>query len=451
MERRAYLKLMIIFIVFAVFCITLVLCIQEEYYASALGLILGGLTLMFYAINLIKNKFLKIEKYIDCIYHEDFTNHINQSDKVSVLQHKVGLLNSKLKGKSQSDAFEFNVFSNIIESLSIGVLILKKQPDHSLSIYSSNSAFSQFLHIPKYYDWSLLSKKITPLLPYLSENNWTNQKLTISLVINQKEEHFFLKTSVTKTKNASFLILTLETIQQLIEKKEKESWYKLMNVMSHEIINSITPVKSLAENLQYLVEDETASSINNDTIDELKEGLEIINKRSNSITQFVDTYRRLTELPKPHLQPILIHKIINNTIKLVEKDLKDKAISLTFSYTETPYILGDQIQLEQVLINLITNSTFALIDSKSKKQIELFLYTHNKKVFVKITDNGSGISDEIKANIFVPYFTTRKQGSGIGLTLTKSILQAHNAHIYLENAQQPTVFMLSFPMTNPGV
>ena len=155
-----------------------------------------------------------------------------------------------------------------------------------------------------------------------------------SLSINDKKEEFFLKTSVTQTNEYGYLIVSLETIQQLIDKKEKEAWFKLMNVMSHEIINTITPISSLAENLDSLLQDENTDE---NTIKELSQGLQIIKRRSHHLTAFVDTYRKLAELPLPQKKEISLSKIIKNTLLLFEQELVRKNIDIDFNTTKDFY------------------------------------------------------------------------------------------------------------------
>lgn len=233
--------------------------------------------------------------------------------------------------------------------------------------------------------------------------------------------------------------MSLETIQQLIDKKEKEAWYKLMNVMSHEIINTITPISSLAENLEDLLQDEP----DKDTISELAHGLQIIKKRSHHLTSFVDTYRKLAELPLPQKTEINLTELVKSTLELYQQEFLSKNIQIEFNSKETHTIIADKQQIEQVIINLISNCLHATENNENPK-IEVSISEENKRTNLSITDNGIGISNDIKDNIFIPYFTTRKNGSGIGLTLSRSILEAHNGRIDFTSEKGKTTFSLTF-------
>ena len=220
----------------------------KDFIVNTVGFSLLFIFQIFLLMEYLKKIFADIEKSIDCLLYDDYSNTISSKKRINSLYNKTALLLEKHRKKSLLNTSEALILTNIIESLSIGVLILRKDIHQQIEVFQINKAFTDFLKIPKYYNWRLLKNKIGNLLDFISK--WDAIKHTISIDVNDAEESFFLKTSVTQTNEYEYLILSLETIQQLIDKKEKEAWYKLMNVMSHEIINTITPISSLAENLK---------------------------------------------------------------------------------------------------------------------------------------------------------------------------------------------------------
>ena len=212
-----------------------------------------------------------------------------------------------------------------------------------------------------------------------------------------------------------------------------------MNVMSHEIINTITPISSLAENLDSLLQEE----LDDETFVEISQGLKIIKRRSYHLTSFVDTYRKLAELPLPQKEKIDLINVIQNTLLLFEQEFSSKKIKIKFNNSTELYINADKQQIEQVIINLLSNCLYALVDIDNP-QITITLLQDNNRVHLTISDNGMGVSKEIKDNIFIPYFTTRKDGSGIGLTLSKSIIGAHNGSIHFKSEKGKTDFIMTF-------
>lgn len=437
MGKQQYFQLIIRITLIAINSIVAFYSYQNEYFVNSTGFFFLLIFQLFLLIDYIKQLLNDIEKSMDCLLHDDYSNTISAKKRKNPLHNKTALLLEKHRKQSLQKTSEELIFTNIIESLSTGILILRKSSDKEIDVFQLNKSFVEFLKIPKFYNWNLLQSKLGLLTELILE--WKQLRHTISLNINNEKESFFLKTSITNTNEYEYLVVSLETIQQLIDKKEKEAWYKLMNVMSHEIINTITPISSLAENLEGLLQDEP----DEDTIEELTHGLQIIKKRSYHLTSFVDTYRKLAELPLPKKTEINLTFLIKNTIQLYQQEFASKNIFIDFNTKENHKITADKEQIEQVVINLISNCLYAL-EGIANPKITIRISKENKRTYLTIIDNGIGISNDIKDNIFIPYFTTRKNGSGIGLTLSKSILEAHNGRIDFVSSKEETKFVLTF-------
>ena len=410
----------------------------NNYIINTIGFFLLLIFQLYLLIDYIKKLFNDIEKSMDCLLYDDYSNTISKEKRKNPLHNKTALLLEKHRKNSLQKSSEQLIFTNIIESLSIGILILRKDTDENIEVFQINKAFTEFLKIPKFYNWKLLKERIGKLTDFISK--WEAIKHTVIIDVNENTENFFLKTSVTQTNEYGYLIVSLETIQQLIDKKEKEAWFKLMNVMSHEIINTITPISSLAENLDSLLQEENTDE---ETIEELSQGLNIIKRRSHHLTSFVDTYRKLAELPLPQKKEINLTDLVQNTLLLFEQEFNQKNIEIDFKITDSYLIDADKQQIEQVIINLISNCLYAF-EGIEKPIITIDISSDKKRTHLSISDNGIGISEEIKDNIFIPYFTTRKDGSGIGLTLSKSIIEAHNGTIQFNSISGKTTFTLTY-------
>ncbi len=411
---------------------------SKNYIINTIGFSLFFIFQLFLFLNYLKKQFADIEKSIDCLLFNDYTNTIAKEKRKNPLHNKTALLLEKQRKLHLQKTSEQLIFTNIIESLGIGILILRKDIHQNIEVFQLNKSFTDFLKIPKFYNWNLLKSKMGKLAGFI--DHWKKIRHTITLTINEEKETFFLKTSITQTNQYEYLVISLETIQQLIDKKEKEAWYKLMNVMSHEIINTITPISSLAESLDSLLQEDN----DEDTLEELSEGLKIIKRRSYHLTTFVDTYRRLAELPLPNKQEVDLVTIVKNTLLLFEQEFSQKNINCVFKVNDSFIINADKQQIEQVLINLLSNCIYAFEETKAP-EIIITISSDKKRTLLTIVDNGKGIPDEIKENIFIPYFTTRKDGSGIGLTLSKSIMEAHNGNIHYYNTiVNKTNFTLTF-------
>ena len=439
MRQVQYLQLISRIVLLLANGILVFIAYTKGYTINTIGLIILLCFQTFLFINYIKNQFADIEKSIDCLIFDDYTNTIPVKKRKNSLYNKTAILLEKQRKQHLQKTSEQLIFTNIIESLSMGTLILRKSSGNDIEVFQLNKSFLDFLKIPRFYNWNLLKTKIGNLTDFIIA--WKKFRHTVTLQVNDEKETFFLKTSVTKTNEYEYLVVTLETIQQLIDKKEKEAWYKLMNVMSHEIINTITPISSLAESLSTLLQEDT----DEDSLMELSEGLQIIKRRSSHLTSFVDTYRKLTELPLPKKQQIDLLTIVDNTLLLFEKAFAEKNIYCEINTRASFIVNVDKQQIEQVLINLISNSIYALEGVDSPKILIEIATKNSNRTTLSITDNGKGIPKEIKDNIFIPYFTTRKNGSGIGLTLSKSIMEAHQGTIhYTADKPNKTKFTLTF-------
>ncbi|WP_371414595.1 PAS domain-containing sensor histidine kinase [Flavobacterium sp. 140616W15] len=211
-----------------------------------------------------------------------------------------------------------------------------------------------------------------------------------------------------------------------------------MKVISHELLNSITPIRSISQNLQELVEQDSISS---DDLEDIKNGVGTMLRRSDLLQKFVEGYRKLAMQPSPQKEKIDLLQLIEYCLQIMNPLFKEKGIEVINTITFKYWLFVDQQQIEQVLINLLTNSMHALENTESK-QISIAAEIKENRIFIKITDNGSGIDEEIENKVFLPFFTTRKEGAGIGLTLSKSIIEAHGGYLDFKNQDGKTTFVI---------
>lgn len=245
-------------------------------------------------------------------------------------------------------------------------------------------------------------------------------------------------------------LLTLQNIQGELQKQEAEAWQNLTRVLRHEIMNSITPISSLTSTLREILEHDLAQQgdhfeMNNETAEDLKEGLYTIENRSKGLIKFIDAYREYTSLPKPIIATVRLKELIEKVAKLMKDEFKKKDIAFQANCTSDYLtIQADEEMIEQVLINLLKNAKEALGD-KEQANVELLAHYHEGFVKIEISDNGPGIIKEAIENIFVPFYTTKRTGSGIGLSLSRQIMQLHGGTITAQSDPDvKTIFTLSF-------
>lgn len=245
-------------------------------------------------------------------------------------------------------------------------------------------------------------------------------------------------------------LVTLQNIQSELQRQELEAWQNLTRVLRHEIMNSITPISSLTATLKEILQHDLVKvgdhyELRNEGAEDLNDGLTTIAKRSQGLIQFIDAYREYTSLPQPKLKPVVVYDLLKSVEHLMRHDLKKTQIAFTMQCDSPEMTLeADAEMIEQVLINLIKNAIEGCAHTQQPK-IELLAKHVDENVVIEVADNGVGIIREALDKIFVPFFTTKKTGSGIGLSLSRQIMQLHNGYLTVKSDPGvKTVFTLRF-------
>ena len=254
-----------------------------------------------------------------------------------------------------------------------------------------------------------------------------------------------------KVKEKLIILATINNIQSVLEEQETEAWQKLIRVLTHEIMNSITPIASLSSTLDIMLKSITdggniREDMDMDTVTEIQQALQTINKRSTGLLHFVNTYRNLTRIPKPNFKIFPVTDLYKNIYLLMEEELVESKIKFVTSVEpDNIRVSADEQLIEQVIINLIRNSIHAL-EGRKDPTIELKAYYNKRgRVTMQVTDNGAGILPEVLDKIFIPFFTTKQSGSGIGLSLSRQILRLHNGTISAYSVpDKETAFTMTF-------
>jgi signal transduction histidine kinase len=245
-------------------------------------------------------------------------------------------------------------------------------------------------------------------------------------------------------------LVTLQNIQPELQKQELEAWQNLTRVLRHEIMNSITPISSLTSTLREILDHEMTQKdghyeLKDEGADDLREGLATIENRSKGLIKFIDAYREYTSLPKPKMATVRLKDMIEKVAMLMKTELRKTKIDFQFEYSsEYLTIQADEEMIEQVLINLLKNAIEALNETENPKLRLIGRYDENA-IKIEVVDNGPGIIKEAREHIFVPFYTTKRTGSGIGLSLSRQIMQMHNGSLSVESEPDvQTTFTMKF-------
>ena len=268
----------------------------------------------------------------------------------------------------------------------------------------------------------------------------------VNLEMRDETLKVLISDTVFQLEDSSFKLIVLQNIEETLNKNESEAWKKLLSVMTHEIMNSIAPISSLSETLQNEVQKKLTDSKNHElNLEDLNAGISSIMKRSEGLMKFAKTYRTLNKVSQVNKSRIKIDELFKTIGDLMSPSLNQKQLFLEFKNNDPKLELNIDVHLiEQVLINLILNARDACEDRPDSK-VSISAEKLRDSIMVKIIDNGKGIPEEILDTIFVPFFSTKKTGSGIGLSISKQIMMLHNGRIQVMSEEgKGTVVSLIF-------
>lgn len=338
----------------------------------------------------------------------------------------------------------FQLIKTILEQVPVGVIVLKPINNHieNAEIVFFNMAASNLLQVPAYKYWHRVRNHLPEFAAEVSDI-MEGGKRFIELKIQDKLTQLSTEVIPLNLQHAAHIIISFQNIKDEIEQKESEAWNRLIGVISHEILNSITPISSLSDTVSAMVHDK--DHLDAEDLEDLKPALFTIKRRSEGLLDFVKDYRLMAELPTPVLKSHTIGEILQHISILMQPFASGKNIRLIVMQTSSKITLRLDIKLiEQALINLVTNSIYAL-EEVENPSINIDYRLENNRLFIDVADNGKGMTPELLEKVFVPFFTTRKNGSGIGLTITRNIMKMHQGSVEVSSMPyEKTVFSLVF-------
>lgn len=338
----------------------------------------------------------------------------------------------------------FQLIKTILEQVPVGVIVVKNNEDDikQANIVFFNMAATNLLNIPAYKYWHRLTQHI-PQFAQAIEAIAGGGKRFMELKIQDKLIQLSTEVIPLNLYQTDYTIISFQNIKDEIEQKESEAWNRLIGVISHEILNSITPISSLSDTVNGMITNK--ETLTQEELEDLKPAIQTIKRRSEGLLDFVKDYRLIAELPTPDLQHHTIGEILQHIKVLMQPFASGRNIILKIEQTSSKISLQIDLKLiEQALINLVTNSIYAL-EGIAQPVIEINYRLDQNRLFLEVSDNGKGIEEELIEKIFVPFFTTRKTGSGIGLTITRNIMKMHRGSIDIHSVPfERTTFSLVF-------
>lgn len=384
-------------------------------------------TQLVFAIELtyyLRNTQRKVSRFFESATHQDFSFTFTKNVKNPDIKELHKALNNvaqryREKKLQAEENIKFN--ETIIDQIPLGILIfdhgnkLTRYNNHARKILGDNTTAHVQKLLEKYNflpDLPGYSSSPAPFITELAKN-----EATIKLALH--EQRFVHN-------KKQYKILTLQNFSETLDKNELESWQNIIRVLTHEIMNSLTPVVSLSETVLQLSKQEGQEEA-------IRQSLEIVQRRSQGLLGFVHSYRKITNIKPLQKTVFKVSELLSSIAILKSEELRGLSVRLTAETIPDDIELeADYELLEQVIINLINNAKDAVVGTENAYIKVKAEFDYLNKVKISVSDNGSGVSADVLDKIFIPFFTTKKLGTGIGLSLSKQIAIMHGGSLYFE-------------------
>ena len=391
---RFTLKVLCTTVLLTLSAYALVACLLHDFYFSAFGCLLVQVFLIIYIVSMQKHLLSTMLGTIELIRMGDTSDRVSSSKGClgRTLVRELNLTFDIFRQRLQSEAIRQHYYEQVLDEVDTGVLVCKEDGEITWQNRASILMLGSMHGLPQEWIATRSAHKVTH-----THHNTVYEMLVCS-------RKFVLD-------RQTYRIVSLRDIHEVIEETEIEAWQKLVSVLTHEIMNSLTPIIGLSESADGM--DERADS-----------ALAVIHRRSKGLLEFVNNYRKLTRIPQPQMESVPVQEYFND----LEQFYGDR-IRCNVSPSALK-VYADPRQLMQVLVNLVKNASEAsngVIELNASRMAD-------GNIEISVRDYGHGILPEVMDSIFVPFFTTKPQGSGIGLSLCKQIVKQHRGRLQVKSS-----------------
>ncbi len=401
----------------------------------------------------------QLSGFLTAVKHGDFSQTFRDKDLGSSFSDMVGLFNEvmeKLRLTRSQQEEQYRYLQTVIHHVGVGLISFGGDGRVDLL----NHAAKQLLKVSHLNNINHLARQNQPLAEALLSLKHGEKAL---VKINEGEMELMIRAAEFRLQEQKYTLVSLQNIVMELQEKETEAWQNLIRVLTHEIMNSMTPITSMAATLLDLLGSSPAAGtveknpggvpapaesmvMDEETLEDMTAALTTIRKRGQGLTHFIESYRNLTLLPKPSFKLFGVAELFGRVEKLMEHKFKERGIGFRWRVEpESLELTADIGLLEQVIINLVLNAVDALEDV-SEPELELSAEVDDVgRPVIRVVDNGPGIVAEAVDRVFIPFFTTKQKGSGIGLSLTRQIMKLHRGTVNVQSVPDvKTVFSLKF-------
>ncbi|WP_420386480.1 sensor histidine kinase [Roseivirga sp.] len=414
---------------------------STHFWLVSFWLSLAWVIVLINLIRYVERSRRELAYFLLAIKQGDFTNtyHFKKTSDLNYAFHEI---NQVMQELSREKASNLLYLQTIVEHVRVAVICFDQEYKVKLFNQAAKSLFGK-RQASSIKNIETISEPIARVIMKMGNG----ERELIKVNLNGQIFNLSMLATEFVLQDQKYKLVSFQDIKSELEAKEIESWQKLIRVLTHEIKNSVIPISTLSEVILQMLRSEDGSvdlsKLDQESVEDIVGGIETIESRSKGLAHFVSTYDQLTKIPKPKLNNQNIKPLINNTLKLFKADTDKHNIEICAILTDTQINIDSDL-IEQVLINLIKNAIEA-IRSLDKPSLTLQTEELDQEILVTIKDNGEGIPEEILDNIFVPFYSTKEGGSGIGLSLSRQIMRLHKGQLSVETSPSGTSFTLHFP------
>jgi two-component system nitrogen regulation sensor histidine kinase NtrY len=445
--RSFNLTLVFRLVVFGTLTASLGILLLEKNWLSSLPLLILVAIAMIDLLYFMNGINRKVAFFFDAVTNEDTTLHYSESVRTKsllALHTSLNQLNKHISEIKIKNEHNERFFSEMLKYSATGLIAV----DENGYIEQINDSALEIIGFPHIAHMDLLKQKNSELYEQMMRIS-PGEGRTIKLLVGTELRSLSVKVSFLNFGVSHYRLYSIFDIRAELEENELDSWHKLIRVMTHEIMNSIAPITSLSNTLSMIFTRDDkplpVSEVTEKHIVNIIHGLEVIENTGKGLMHFVEDYRKLTRIPKPVFKPMQISQWLNAIYLLLKNRFDEEKIELKIitkgSHEE---LIGDEKLLTQVMINILNNAADALKNSKDKKIVIAVSGGSTGKTKISVTDNGMGIAPEEIEKIFIPFYTTKENGSGIGLDLSRKIMRLHKGTIavFSEPGKQSTFTLI---------
>ncbi len=391
-----------------------------------------------------------LTRFLASIRYSDFSQAFSSGQRGSSFEDLnaafANVISEFQKARSEKET-QYRYLQTLVQHIGLGILSF----DQIGKVDLINNAAKRLLRVTHLHNINSL-ESLSPRLVKALASSRPGEKVLVKVDHGDVSLTLAVYPTEFRIPDRTITLVSMQDIENELAEQEMAAWQKLIRVLTHEIMNSVTPIASLASTVGDLVKQsgeskaEELAKISTETKEDIREAAATIRRRSKGLLHFIDAYRNLTKIPKPNFEIFSVMELLERVMKLFKNQLDESGINLSIMVDpKSLELTADPQLIEQVLINLILNAMEAL-DGKRDGRVELQSRLDERgRVLISVTDNGFGISDEVKDKIFTPFFTTKKGGSGIGLSLSRQIMRLHKGNIVFKSTpNEMTTFTLRF-------